>query len=68
MADDLDVLSGNFHRISLVSSGNSNTADDPVEGPLDIPEGRNFKFYNIRITAGTLADVTQISAKNLCRF
>jgi polygalacturonase len=58
---DLDLSAGNFLRINLISAGNSNTADDPVPGPLGIPEGRNFKFTDIRVAAGTLADVTQIS-------
>ena len=61
--DDLDVLAGGFLRINLISAGNTNTADDPVEGPPGIPEGRNFKFSNIRVAGGTLADVTQISAE-----
>ena len=59
--DDLDVTEGGFLRINLISAGNKNTADDPVEGPFGIPEGRNFTFSNIRIAGGTLADVTQIS-------
>jgi polygalacturonase len=58
---DLDLLAGNFLRINLASAGNKNTADDPVEGPLGIPEGRNFKFSDVRVAGGVLADVTQIS-------
>lgn len=60
VGDDLDILSGGFLRVNLASAGNSNTSDDPVEGLLGIPEGRNFRFSNIRMTGGTLADVTQI--------
>jgi polygalacturonase len=61
VGEDLDLLAGGFLRVNLVSAGNKNTADDPVEGPLGIPEGRNFKFSNIRVTGATLADVTQLS-------
>jgi hypothetical protein len=61
--EDLDVSDGGFLRVNLISAGNTNTMDDPVEGPLGIPEGRNFKFSNIRIVGKTLADVTQISAE-----
>jgi hypothetical protein len=34
-----------------MSSGKKtlNMADDPVAGPPGIPEGRNFKFSNIRV-------------------
>jgi hypothetical protein len=60
---DLDVQEGNFLRINLVGAGNVNTADDPVEGLLGYPEGRNFKFSNIRLKGGTLAEVTQVSAE-----
>jgi hypothetical protein len=60
--EDLAISAGNFLRVNLVSAGNSNTADDPVPGPLGIPELRNLKFSDIRLAGGTLADVTQISA------
>ena len=60
--EDLDVPEGGFLRVNLVSGGNMNTADDPVEGFLGYPEGRNFAFVNIRFNGGTLADVSQISA------
>jgi hypothetical protein len=60
---DLDVSEGGFLRVNLVSAGNTNTADDPVAGPAGIPEGRNFKFSDIRVAGGTLADVTQIAAE-----
>ena len=58
---DLDLSAGGFLRINLVSAGNANTADDPIEGLPGIPEGRNFKFSDIHVAGRTLADVTQIS-------
>jgi polygalacturonase len=61
--DDLDVLAGGFLRVNLISSGNKNTADDPVEGLAGYPLGRNFSFSNVRIAATTLADVSQISGE-----
>jgi polygalacturonase/acetyl esterase/lipase len=61
-ANDLDVLAGGFLRINLISSGNSNTADDPLEGLAGYPLGRNFRFSNIRVACTTLADASQISA------
>jgi len=63
VGEDLDVSAGSFLHINLISIGNANTVDDPVPGPLGIPEARNFSFSNIRVTGGTLADVTQISAE-----
>ena len=59
--DDLDVIGGGFLRINLISSGNSNTADDPVEGLAGYPLGKNFRFSDIRVACTTLADVSQIS-------
>ncbi len=61
--NDLDIAAGNFLRINLTSAGNSNTADDPVEGLLGYPEGRNFAFANIHVSGGTLADISQVSAE-----
>jgi polygalacturonase len=61
--DDLDILSGGFLRVNLVSSGNTNTADDPVEGLAGYPLGRNFKFRNVRVACSTLADVSKISSE-----
>jgi polygalacturonase len=61
--EDLDVQEGNFLRINLVGAGNVNTADDPVDGLLGYPEGKNFRFRNVRVNGGTLAEVTQISAE-----
>ncbi len=59
--DDLEILEGNFLRINLTSGGNSNTTDDPVEGLLGYPEGRNLSFTNIRVNGGTLVEASQIS-------
>jgi polygalacturonase len=61
--DDLEISEGNFLRVNLISSGNTNTADDPVEGLLGYPEGRNFSFANIRVKGGTLVEASQISAE-----
>jgi polygalacturonase len=63
MGDDLDVLAGSFLRVNLISSGNKNTANDPVEGLAGYPVGRNFRFTNIHMTGTTLADVSQIAAE-----
>jgi len=60
--DDLDILSGGFLKINLVSAGNLNTSDDPVEGDAGIPLGRNYSFSNIRVTNCTrLVDARDIS-------
>jgi polygalacturonase len=61
--DDLDVPAGGFLRVNLISSGNTNTMDDSVEGLAGYPLGRNFCFSNVRVTCKTLADVSQISAE-----
>ncbi len=64
LGDDLDVLGGGFLKINLVSAGNTNTADDPVEGDAGIPEGKNYSFSNIRLTnCPRLADARDISPK-----
>jgi polygalacturonase len=63
LGDDLDISEGNFLRINLTSAGNSNTADDPVEGLLGYPEGRNFSFTNIRVNGGTLVEASRISGE-----
>ena len=61
-ADDIDVLGGGFVRINLVSSGNSNTVDDPVAGMDGYPQGRNYSFSNVRLTNATeLCEATKIS-------
>jgi hypothetical protein len=60
--DNLDVLAGGFLRINLISSGNSNTTDDPVEGLAGYPLGRNFRFSNVRVVNCTkLVDARDIS-------
>ena len=62
--DDLDVLGGGFLKINLVSAGNLNTSDDPVEGDAGIPSGRNYSFSNVRVTnCPRLVDARDISPK-----
>ncbi|HWC61531.1 MAG TPA: glycosyl hydrolase family 28 protein [Verrucomicrobiae bacterium] len=62
--DDLDILGGGFLKINLVSAGNLNTSDDPVEGDAGIPVGRNYSFSNIRVTnCPRLVDARDISPK-----
>jgi hypothetical protein len=62
--DDIDILKGGFLRINLISSGNTNTNDDPVEGLLGYPLGRKFSFTNVRLNNATVvADVTGIAAE-----
>jgi polygalacturonase len=61
--DDLDLVAGSFLRINLTRGGNSSTADDPVPGLLGYPTGENFSFSNVRVTAGTLLQADEISAK-----
>ena len=60
-AEDLEITGGSFLRINLASAGNTNTADDPVEGPLGIPEAHHFSFSNVRVRGKTLVEATQIS-------
>lgn len=60
VGQDLDIVEGGFLRVNLASAGNTNTTDDPVPGSAGIPEGRDFRFSNIRVKGGTLADVTKI--------
>jgi polygalacturonase len=61
-ADDIDVLGGGFVRINLISSGNSNTVDDPVAGMDGYPQGRNYSFSNVRLTNATeLCEASKIS-------
>lgn len=60
--NDLDILGGCFLRVNLVSSGNSNTADDPVPGLAGYPQGKNFRFSDVRLKSVTvLADLSKIS-------
>ena len=60
--DNLDILGGGFLRINLISAGNTNTADDPVEGEAGIPLGRNYRFVNVRVVnCSTLVDATKIA-------
>ena len=60
--DNLDVLGGGFLKINLVSAGDLNTSDDPVEGSAGIPAGSTFSFANVRVTNCTkLVDARDIS-------
>jgi polygalacturonase len=59
---NLDILGGGFLKINLTSAGNLNTADDPVEGLAGFPQGRNYRFSNVRVTNCTkLVDAKDIS-------
>ncbi|HEY3762647.1 MAG TPA: glycosyl hydrolase family 28-related protein [Verrucomicrobiae bacterium] len=61
-ADDLDVTGGDFLRVNLISSGNSNTADDPVAGLDGYPVGKNYSFTNVRLeNVKMLAEASKIS-------
>jgi len=60
--DDLDILGGGFLKINLISAGNLNTSDDPVEGDAGFPVGRNYSFSNIHVAnCSRLVDATGIS-------
>ena len=62
--DDLEVRGGGFLRINLVNGGNTNTADDPVEGPLGYPTLRNVQFSNLRLDhAAALVEGAQVTAE-----
>jgi polygalacturonase len=62
--NDLEILGGDFLRINLTKGGNTITADDPVEGLIGYPVGRNFNFSNIRMNGGKALVVgTEVSAK-----
>ena len=62
--EDLDVSGGGFLRINLISAGNTNTADDPVEGLVGYPSAKDIRFSNVRLTdAKTIAAVTQVAAE-----
>jgi polygalacturonase len=63
-AEDCDILGGGFLRINLLNGGNTNTADDPVEGLIGYPSAKNLSFTNIRLNNATvIAEVTQVSAE-----
>jgi hypothetical protein len=59
--NELEIRSGGFLRVNLISSGNRNTADDPIDGLAGYPVGRNFAFSNIHMAGTTVAEVNQIS-------
>jgi polygalacturonase len=64
LGDDLEVRGGGFLRINLVNGGNTNTADDPVEGPLGYPTLRNVQFSNLRLDHATaLVEGAQVTAE-----
>ena len=48
--ENLDVLGGGFLQINLISAGNFNTMDDPVEGFAGYPLGKNFRFTDVTVT------------------
>jgi hypothetical protein len=60
--DNLDILGGGFLRINLTVGGNTNTADDPVEGLLGYPSAKNLRFSNIRLANTTvIVEGTQVA-------
>jgi len=61
--EDLELQSGSFLRINLISAGNTNTVDDPVEGLLGYPIGRRFRFSHVRVACRNLVEAAQISAE-----
>jgi hypothetical protein len=62
VVDDIEVTGGDFLRINLVRGGNTNTADDPVEGEVGYPTARNLKFSNIRLNGAKAVVVgTEVS-------
>lgn len=62
-ADDIDVRGGDFLRLNLVKGGNTNTADDPVEGLPGYPIARRLAFSNIRLHGAKAVVVgTEVSA------
>jgi polygalacturonase len=59
---DLEVLGGGFLRINLVTGGNLNTVDDPVEGLIGYPTARNLRFSNVRLANATVVlEATQVA-------
>lgn len=62
VGDDLEILGGGFLRINLISAGNTNTADDPVDGLVGIPSAKNLTFSNVRLTNATsVVEATQVA-------
>ena len=60
--ENLEMLGGGFLKINLISAGNLNTADDPVEGLAGYPLGKNFRFSNVTVTnCQKLVDAKDIS-------
>jgi hypothetical protein len=52
--NNLTIAGGGFLRINLTRGGNTNTADDPVEGLLGYPEARNLSFSNVTLNDATV--------------
>src|SRR5262249_20866650 len=48
--DDIDVADGGFLRINLTKGGNTNTADDPVQGLIGYPRAKKIDFSNVRLS------------------
>lgn len=62
--EDLEVFGGGFLRINLTVGGNTNTADDPVEGLIGYPEAKNLRFSNVRLrNADAIVDGTQVASE-----
>lgn len=60
--DDLEVLGGTFLGINLITGGNTNTADDPVEGLIGYPTATRLAFSNVRLrNANAIVEAVQVS-------
>jgi polygalacturonase len=60
--ENLDVTGGGFLRINLTTGGNTNTADDPVPGPIGYPSAKNLNFTGVRLhNVASVVDAAQIS-------
>ena len=60
--DDLDIDGGGFLRINLTKGGNTNTADDPVEGLAGYPSAKKISFSNVRLSnVKSIADVIDVA-------
>jgi hypothetical protein len=61
VGEDLDITGGGFLRINLTSGGNTNTADDPVEGLVGYPSAKKLSFANVRLhDVKSIVEGTQI--------
>jgi hypothetical protein len=60
--EDLDITGGGFLRINLTAGGNTNTADDPVEGLVGYPSAKNLSFSNVRLhDVKSIVEATQVA-------